>query len=201
MSKDTILTLLENIPAFYNQDSDSNNYKILNSFAIELDSFITQKQKMQIAIFIDTAYGDDLDTLGRLFQLARLSNETDTAFRARIKSFWQTRVGAGTLDAIKTAVASLTTTLTPDDITIVETADKPIINVNIPLNSETLTITQQIIDIVNDTKAAGVYVGVSFTLTEGIDEEINIEDEVSTSVYEYGIFTAGVSLAGSVDVA
>lgn len=97
--------ILDNIPSrAYNKSEDSNLYKLLSSFADELDTFVENIEELRKAKFIDTATNADLDRIAQLLNMKRFSTENDDIFRARVKSKVQTFIGGGTTEAIKQIV-------------------------------------------------------------------------------------------------
>ena len=160
VEKDKTTKVLNNLPHWLNKESDSNNYKFITSFDTELqdvdDEIIQLKQSIQIS----TAGGEDLDDIGNLFKLIRDSGESDTNFRTRIKAFWEGAVRGGIKEAI-TDVFESTTGLTSNDYTYNENADMTVtIDATIPSFSVSLPT---VIDVLNDTKAAGVYLFLNLT--------------------------------------
>lgn len=202
MTKTNLLKLLDNLPSHYSKASTSNNYKIINALANQLTQFDQEKVNLVTTLFIDTAYGDDLDTLGALFALNRITGETDKLYRARIKLFWNTQVSSSTIDAIKNAVAVLDPNLDPENITVTEAPGKPFISVIlIPLLASLTSLTQEIIDTVEDVKAAGVYVNTAFEFSDGFTESVTANDGGTATITEYdaGIFTMDVSWCSGPD--
>ncbi len=62
---------------------------------------------MQRAIFINTAVGQELDAIGKLYSLVRFDGESDGAYRQRIKSYYQILLSYGTKNGIKKAIGIL----------------------------------------------------------------------------------------------
>ncbi len=98
--------LVSNLPTFMQLDSDSNNYKFLNSFSPELNVTENNVVLLKTSLHIDEAIGDDLDNLGKLFGLFRNDEESDSSFRGRIKAFFQTAIKSGSEIGLKESLAN-----------------------------------------------------------------------------------------------
>jgi hypothetical protein len=103
---DKIQFILDNLPDMYNKESDSNIYAILNSIGTELDVFLKQADEVRNAKFVDYAKDSDLDRLAKIINMKRFVNETDDAFRGRIKSRVPSFVGGGAISALKQVVVN-----------------------------------------------------------------------------------------------
>jgi len=182
IEKNNTLRILENLPTFYAKHSESTNYKIFNSIGNELDDQETQQTNLVSEIQIDTSTGSNLDGLGALFRLIRQSNETDVEFRARIKSHWQSNIGGGTVEAIRTAISNVMGVST-SAVDVTESDLKIGVKVTVT-NPDDWDLFQTAIDTANITKAAGTYISV----------------DLEPSYVITGIFTAGVSSVGMRDV-
>ena len=88
MSLQRVSKIAERFPRFYRTwDKDSVIYTVINAFAKVIDD---QQKDLFVILrshWVDTASIAELDSLGALFLLKRLDNETDDSFRQRIKSF------------------------------------------------------------------------------------------------------------------
>ena len=80
MTKNFTDKLLDNLPQHMSKDSDSNNYKFLNSLSSSLEDIDNNVSGVKDSIQINTSTGAYLDQLGRLFGLNRLTDETDINF-------------------------------------------------------------------------------------------------------------------------
>jgi len=182
MTKNNTLKILENLPGFYAQHSDSTNYKILNSIGVELDSFETEKLNLVSEIQIDTATGTYLDGIAALFRLIRQTNETDEELRARIKAHWQSNVGGGTVESIRTAISNVMGVST-SAVDISEGDLKIGVKITVT-DPDDWDLFSTAIDTANNTKAAGTFIVV----------------DLEPNYVITGIFTTGVSSAGMNDV-
>lgn len=72
----------DHIPEHMNKGKTTG---LITSFITELNDEQTDLTNINNAIFIDTAQGDELDTLAAFFQIVRDAGETDIALRARVK--------------------------------------------------------------------------------------------------------------------
>ena len=148
--------LVSNLPTFMQLDSDSNNYKFLNSFSPELNVTESGIQLLRASLRIDEAIGDDLDLFAKLFELSRNTDENDVAFRGRIKAFFQTAIKSGSEIGLKESLANALG-IEQSDITIV-TDEANIFYLQIAITVDTdLSIFNGVNDIVNFGKAAGMY--------------------------------------------
>lgn len=108
MSLERVNKIAERFPRFYKAwDKDSVIFTVIKAFAKILDD---QQKDLFVILrshWVDTASIAELDSLGALFLLRRLDNETDDSFRQRIKSFIISYKGGGTVESIKYGVSSL----------------------------------------------------------------------------------------------
>lgn len=102
-----IADLVKRLSSAYEKDSTGNNYKMLQIPASEFEIIKTETENVKDSHFVDTAIGLSLDRIGALLKVFRGSGETDTSYRARIKSEVPNFVGGGTIDSIRTALANL----------------------------------------------------------------------------------------------
>ena len=99
--------ITERLPEFYRAwDPESVMYKLVDGVGRAL----TEQQKEVFRIlkhhWVDTAFKEDLDRLGSLFDIVRTESETDEDYRVRIKSAVRQFKGGGTRDAILTFVGA-----------------------------------------------------------------------------------------------
>lgn len=80
----------------------------IKAFADEFEEYIYNLKEVQEAHWIDYMEGQELDFTGALFQLERLTGETDTVYRARLKGFITNFVGGGTVQSIKNSINIIT---------------------------------------------------------------------------------------------
>lgn len=149
--------MLDYLPRFWNTEVGSVTYEFFNSISEELDVFEQNRIFLRQSIQIDTAIGLELDDIGVLFRQARNPNESDTSYRARIKSFFINFIGGGTILALKRAV--LNSSGIPEiQVTVTEFFDLKVrlsIELNTPAEIAAAYIARQA---VLDAKAAGVWV-------------------------------------------
>lgn len=86
---------------------NSNIIGFIKSFVNNFIKINDDIDKLKKSIFIDTAKGNELDDIARIFLLFRLEGENDVSFRSRIKSFYQVALASGTIDGIKKAISLL----------------------------------------------------------------------------------------------
>ena len=101
-----ITFMLDNLPNLYNKEDESNLYKVLKPIADSLDAFLQDVNRVRESNFIDNANYDDLEKIAKLLNMTRLINESDEAFRGRIRTKVPSFIGGGTLSAIKQVVTS-----------------------------------------------------------------------------------------------
>ena len=201
MTKEIIYKLLDELPEYWNKSENTTTYQFLYSIALELEVMETQIENMSSEIFVDTSTGNYLNELARLFRLSRKSNETDAQLRARVKSYWPGFSGGGTLDAFKATINRITD-VPETDITLTE-IDFMKVAIEIIFDSEEdYDLSEMLISAIEQIKAAGVYVSPNFVLTGSLfGEAVGITDAIDITTIPAGYWVAGVSLAGSEDVA
>jgi hypothetical protein len=101
---DKIKFILDNIPDLYNKEEGSNIYNLLNSIAVELDTFVSNLEEVRKAKFVDYAVQNDLDKIAAILNMKRFINENDDSFRGRIKSKVPSFIGGGAISALKQVV-------------------------------------------------------------------------------------------------
>jgi len=107
--QDAILNfMLDTLPHWWNKTGrsspGSNTFEILRAFAEEFNLNAIEIAEMRKEVFVNTSTSTFLDSLGKFFLLTRKINETDVAFRGRIKSFRATFAGGGTQNAIENSI-------------------------------------------------------------------------------------------------
>ena len=155
----------------------------------DVDNQITELRKN---IQLSTAEGSQLDSIGRLFLLPRLENETDTDYRARIKAYWPGYSGGGTIESIKQTINRMTG-VDESDITVIDYHSGSYIQplkFRVVVDIPSLGVTANTVStVLHQTKAAGTYVipNISSTLA---DEYVNTFNDsnysISKSNYFYG---------------
>lgn len=159
--------LLGNLPEFMPSTIDTNNYKFLNSFVSSLALLEDNYTSLGLKLQIDTATDDDLDNIGKLFKLARVTGETDDSYRARILSFWQSSRGGGTDNAI---INTISNAFAIDTSKITITLLPPC-KFRVSIDSSAVVVSlADVLTLINKTKAAGTYciLTINTTFTESL---------------------------------
>lgn len=110
--------LISKVPEHWNTTETSNNYQLLKAFADNLNKVDINSSLLKESIQISTATGNQLDDIGRLFNLNR-DGRNDIQFRSVILGFWQARLGGGTKSSISSVIQSVFN-LSTDEFTIQE---------------------------------------------------------------------------------
>lgn len=155
--------VLSELQSWWNKEDDSDTYNLILSFCDELDSYELEQVNLHTELYVNTATGQRLDDLGRLFKLARNPGELDDSYRSRIKSYWPGFSGGGTIPAIKSTINRITgvpeANVTVTDIEFMK------FNVDTLLDSiEATMLVDTIREVVWDIKAAGTYPFFTWTL-------------------------------------
>lgn len=109
------------LPRFYRYwEKDSLIFTLLRTISKQLDEAEQKITDMLKAHWVDTAVEGELDELGILLGLNRLSGEDDLHYRARLKRAANEYKGGGTVSAILEAVKASVGTQSTEDVTIVE---------------------------------------------------------------------------------
>lgn len=103
------------IPGFWSRAG--KNKQLLKGFSGEISELSKNISQVYDQISIETAKNSSLDEFGLLFKLARNTGESDTLYRNRLKSYFQTFLNSGTIDGIKQSLLLLTQ-LNEDNIDI-----------------------------------------------------------------------------------
>lgn len=99
--------ILDIFPDIFPRDPESNLYKYTEAHQDEARSFEDKLEEVENSHFIDQATGEDLDRVGAMFgPLGDRAGRTDEEYRIYLKSIVQAYRGAGTVPAIKKAVAA-----------------------------------------------------------------------------------------------
>ena len=185
------------LPAFWRSDEESRTHGLMQAISDELDAFSTEKDNLRLSIQIDTAVGQELDDIGSLFRLSRNPNENDTAYRTRIKAFFNSFTGGGTHQAIKNAVSS-GTGIPISQFTTTDVFDLKF-RLNATLIGPQIAFQDEIRDITFDAKAAGIFPLFKWTIVP--QETISVTDTVTLIGTGLGnFFIIDVSLIDGADL-
>jgi hypothetical protein len=186
--------------------------KLAKIVDIEIEKINETLADVEKALFVDTAEGQDLDRIAKIFNLVRKDGEDDESFRMRIKSYYQSVMKSGTVDDIKEYFTNLF------DLTVnVGDEDKAIFNIKFE-DSATSEQIKVIRENVGNVRAAGTFYTLELNVywddvlqfvesfgVEGIEEQpfvienVNIVEEFKT--FNYGnVFILGYSNLESGDV-
>jgi len=109
------------LPRFYKHwEKNSLLFNILNAVSKQLDETEDKITDVMKAHWVDAAQEDELNMLGVLLGLSRLSGEDDTHYRARLKRAVNEYKGGGTVSAILEAVKASISAQSAEDVKIVE---------------------------------------------------------------------------------
>lgn len=157
--------LLAFLPAFWMKDESSNNYKFFNSFADVLETVGTNITGLRASIHINTASGDYLDDLAALFKIYRESEESDESLRIKVLNFWSSLNRGGLIQNLVKIFAELLG-IEETEVSYVE-EDAAVIRLigNLGgLNSQiNISDSEEIREILNSIKAAGVYLQILYS--------------------------------------
>ncbi len=189
---------LGRLPSWWNTDAGSVTYGWMNSVMSELDTFDAETALLVLSLQIDTAVGDEIDSIGALFKLARKPGETDTNYRARVKSAASVFRSSGTSPGIIDAIVNLTG-LSPGSIDLTEDFPANPCQFTLTVTFETipsLLLKDSVVQAIADSKAAGIY--ARFVPVIGgalLTDAVDIADSVTiTLVTAGGFFTIEASL-------
>ena len=185
--------ILDYLPSFYNRDGNTVNYGISETFAEAIQIAYDTNSDASLAIFVDTATGEQLDDLALFFRLTRKPEETDAQLRARIKAYWPGFSGGGTNPSLKSTVNRITG-VPEGDITITE--------INFLKFNVTIAVIglSDIIETVKETvwqaKSAGTY--PFFSVSDSESEGITISDwyDISSTAPSMGIIVGVYEIGG-----
>lgn len=157
--------LLAFLPAFWMKDESSNNYKFFNSFADVLETVGTNITGLRASIHINTASGDYLDDLAALFKIYRESEESDESLRIKVLNFWSSLNRGGLIQNLVKIFAELLG-IDESQVSYIE-EDAAVIRLigNLGgLNSQiNIADSEEIREILNSIKAAGVYLQILYS--------------------------------------
>jgi len=97
--------ILDRLPSFYKTwDSNSNIFRVVSAFGKRLDESEKELTAILRTHWVDTAFRDDLDKLGALYNIERNNGETDSDYKTRLKRAITEFKGGGTLSAVLSSV-------------------------------------------------------------------------------------------------
>ena len=97
--------ILDRFPAFYKiWDDRSLIFKLVTSLGKRLDEADKGSDRILRSHWVDTAFREDLDKLGAIFNLERKPEESDSQYRSRLKKAIVEYKGGGTVNAVLTSV-------------------------------------------------------------------------------------------------
>lgn len=196
--------MLDYLPSWWDTDVGSITYEWMLSVSDELDRFDIESDNLRLSLFVDTALGEELDSIGALFRLARKPAESDEFYRARIKSAAAIFRSSGTKPGIISAIVDLAG-VDPSDVVITE--DFPAnplkfqVEITFP-DQESLDLKDAAVEAIQDAKAAGVYAKILLTIGgELLTDVVDCDDTVLISLVVPGsFFTIDVSLIDGSDL-
>jgi len=172
---------------FVNYTTDSIISRYLDASEEQFDVAIAKVDESLSSKLVDSATGDDLDEIGKLFGpiIGRRAGRSDEQYRVYLKSIVQSFISRGTIGGVKGAIAAATI-VGPEDISVQEFFDDNEFSVSISLDAEaefTNVITGSVIEDVADLAApSGVRLRLVKFAPEDAQEEIAIID--STEVID-----------------
>ena len=180
MSEERTYRMMARLPSWWKKTRYSTTYQLFKAFSESFDENDVQVQNLHDEIFVNTATGERLDDLARIFKMTRQEGETDASFRARIKAYWPGFSGGGTIPAIISTISKMTG-VPETDITLTEAtppAMKFRVGVLLDDPGEDLLI-PTIKNVVESIKAAGVYPFYTWILNGALlGEDLTISDSV-----------------------
>ena len=92
--------IMSNLPDFYDSENSSGNYRFIDSIGSSLTEWDVELNDTNLAMFISTAQGNEIDLVAEYFNLYRYSGETDSHLRGRVRSFIPGFIGGGVESSI-----------------------------------------------------------------------------------------------------
>ncbi len=178
-----IKRMMDFLPYHYDKETDSNNYNFLKSFAMINADLSDNILELEYAIQIDSASGSYLDDIGLLFRLSRNTDESDSDYRDRIKTYWLNYNRGGLKDNIISAYATFFG-LDESKVSIDETTPI-IVVVTVDITSilgSSMPSMSDLEDTINDIKAAGVRVTGKLSFVASEDDYEYTDAYVITTV-------------------
>lgn len=97
--------ILDRFPSFYKTwDENSRIFKIISAVGKRLEEVDKDTNIILRSHWVDTAFGNDIDKLGAIFNLKRRVGEEDSEYRNRLKRAIMDFKGGGTVSAILSSV-------------------------------------------------------------------------------------------------
>jgi len=123
---DRVERICDRLPRFYKHwEKHSLVFSLLRAASKQLDEADEKITEAMKAHWVDTAVEDELNRLGDLLGLSRLSGEDDLHFRARLKRAVNEYKGGGTVSAILEAVRASISAQSDEDVRIIENPHAP----------------------------------------------------------------------------
>lgn len=144
------------IPTFYKKLESSNTYQLVYSISFSFQTFQENSAGLKESIQISTAVGTELDDIGELFLLTRITGESDEDYRARILGFWQGSIKGGTAEGLISLLQSILNISDASRITIDE-SEPMVLNFTIEIEDTDIP-SDSINTSLEESKAAGIYI-------------------------------------------
>jgi hypothetical protein len=97
--------IIDRFPSFYKTwDRNSLIFKVVSALGKRLDEADKEPAAILRAHWVDTAFGNDLDKLGAIYNIDRKKGESDPEYRARLKRAIMEFKGGGTISAVLSLV-------------------------------------------------------------------------------------------------
>jgi hypothetical protein len=149
---------LEYVPqSWLNRDTTSNFGKLWTIFSEQLDELLVQVAYVYTLYLIDSMSGYNLNQIGTIVNRERSSGETDAYYRIGLRIAIAKNISGGSISNIL-AVCDLFKTSENDIVRLQETS-----TARFQLYTNILALIADGVDVLNDTKAAGVGMNVSYS--------------------------------------
>lgn len=146
--------MIRRLPSAYRTDTDSNNYKLIQIQAADLDKLSEIIGAVENAHCGESAIGKSLDYLGNLFEIKR-DGLSDDDYRSLLLTSSIYRQANGTIDDIKKVVSQVTG-ISVSDVELVESTTEPAFSIIISATPQTIHSLTSFNKLVNQTRSAGV---------------------------------------------
>lgn len=182
-------SIFDKFPSSLNLQQGTNNYALNLTLQQTFETFLEQLPKLKDAIFITTAEGEELDDIGKLFNLTR-DGQNDEDFRNEILNFWSSINEVVTKPNIKRALSTLLD-IEESDISLQEKETLIVLlDIYLSLSDLSKTNVKNISKLVNNIKGAGIKFFINLE-AQNIDylESLldNVEfDDTSNKIYANG---------------
>jgi hypothetical protein len=143
--------------SWLNQETTSNFGKLWTIFSEQLDELLVQVAYVYTLYLIDSMTGYNLNQIGTLVNRARISGETDADYRTGLRIAIAKNISGGSIPNIL-AVCNLFKTSEDDIVRLQETT-----TARFQLYTNILELITDGVDVLNDTKAAGIGMNVSYS--------------------------------------